>query len=179
MRGAAASERYTRTAISLHWLMAILVVVMYGLGWFMVELPQGPQRGYYFALHKSLGLSLFALLCLRACWRLRHAPPALPDTLARWRVTLARSVHLAFYALLLLQPLSGYLSSSFSGYSTSWFGLPLPQWGWRDAPLNELFTEIHVVTSLALLLLLAAHILGVLSHVLAGESAMFRRMWPW
>jgi cytochrome b561 len=94
-------------------------------------------------------------------------------------VTLARSVHLAFYALLVIQPASGYLSSSFSGYATRWFGLPLPQWGWRDAPLNELFTEIHVVSSIALLLLLAAHVLGVLSHVLAGESAMLKRMWPW
>ena len=103
----------------------------------------------------------------------------MPSHLERWRAALARAVHLAFYVLLVVQPLSGYLSSSFSGYTTRWFGVPLPHWGWLDAPLNELFTEVHVIASIALLVLLCAHLLGVLSHLLAGESAMLKRMWPW
>ena len=96
-----------------------------------------------------------------------------------WQRSLAHVVHLAFYALLVLQPLSGYLSSSFSGYTTRLFGVPLPHWGWRDAPLNEFFTEIHVMCSIALVVLIAVHLLGALTHVLTGESTLLRRILPW
>lgn len=174
-----AASRYTGVAIALHWLTTLLVFSLFALGWFMVDLPIGPQRGDYFALHKSVGIAVFVLLLMRVAWRLGHRPPPFPPTMRAWRVLLARVVHLAFYVMLVLQPLSGYLSSSFSGYETRWFGIPLPRWGWRDAPLNEFFTEIHVICSLTLLLLIAMHVLGALSHVLSGESAMFRRMWPW
>ncbi len=171
--------RYTRTAIVIHWLAAALVFVLVGLGWFMVDLPKGPDRGYYFALHKSIGLSVFALMAARIAWRLCHAPPPLPDEVPRWQRALARLVHLAFYAVLVVQPLSGYLSSSFSGYRTSWFGIALPHWGWRDAPLNELFTEIHVIGSIALVVLIGIHLLGVLSHLLGGQAHLLRRMLSW
>ena len=163
----------------LHWLMALLVIALIGIGWFMVDLPQGPDRSAYFALHKSIGLSVFALLVLRVAWRMRHRPPALPGSVPWWQRGLAALVHLSFYAVLVVQPLSGYLSSSFSGYKTRWFGIPLPQWGWQDAPLNELFTEIHVISSIALIVLVLVHLLGTVSHLVSGEGALFRRMWPW
>ncbi|MGR8921374.1 MAG: cytochrome b [Gammaproteobacteria bacterium] len=175
----AGPKKYTGTAIALHWVSALAVFGLIGLGWFMVDLPKGPDRGYFFALHKSIGLSVFVLVVLRIAWRIRHLPPALPKEVPLWQRALARVVHLAFYALLLVQPVSGYLSSSFSGYKTRWFGLPLPHWGWRDAPLNELFTEIHVIGSIALVVLVAIHVLGVLSHLLGGQATLVRRMLPW
>jgi cytochrome b561 len=171
-------EKYTTVAIVLHWLMALLVLVLIGLGWFMVDLPQGPDRSYYFALHKSIGLTVFALLGVRVAWRIRHRPPALPSFMGRWQAAVARTVHLGFYAVLLVQPVTGYVSSSFSGYKTRWFGVPLPHWGWQDAPLNELFTEIHVVVSLALVCLIALHLLGVLLHLVLGERSVLRRILP-
>ena len=173
------TDRYSSVAIAIHWLTVLLVFGLFALGWTMVDLPKGPARSYYFALHKSIGLTVFALLCARVFWRLRHKPPPFPASVAPWRVALARTVHLSFYVMLLVQPLSGYLSSSFSGYTTRWFGMPLPVWGWRDAPLNEFFTEIHVLCSLALLLLIAMHMLGFLSHLLAGDKALLVRMRPW
>lgn len=171
--------KYTAFAIVVHWVTAVLVLALIGLGWFMVDLPRGPDRGYYFALHKSLGLTVFALLVLRVAWRVRHRPPPLPDGLSWWRAALAKLVHLAFYAVLIVQPVSGYLSSSFSGYKTHWWGIPLPHWGHHDPPLNELFTEIHVISSIAFVLLIGFHLLGVLSHIAAGERGMLRRMLPW
>ena len=173
------TARYTTVAIAIHWLTVVLVGALFALGWFMVDLPKGPGRSYYFALHKSVGLTVFALLCVRVAWRLRHRPPAFPPGLASWEARLARAVHHAFYLLLVLQPASGYLSSSFSGYNTQWFGVPLPAWGWHDAPLNEFFTELHVLCSITLLVLIGVHVAGFLSHLIQGERALARRMWPW
>ena len=171
--------KYTKVAILIHWVTVLLVFGLFVLGWYMVDLPKGPTRGYYFALHKSVGLSVFALLCLRVAWRLRHRPPPFPASVAMWQVRLARVVHLSFYVLLVLQPLSGYLSSSFSGHGTRWFVVPLPEWGWNDAPLNELFTEIHELCAVGLLVLIGAHVLGFIQHLLVGPRDLGRRMWPW
>ncbi len=65
-----------------------------------------------------------------------------------WERSLASVTHALLYVLIFLQPLSGYLSSSFSGYTTSFFGLPLPHWGWKDPVLNDLFSELHEANAL-------------------------------
>ena len=172
-------DRYTRVAMLLHWSTVALVVALYAIGWYMVELPKGPGRGESFALHKSLGLTVALLTCCRLGWRLCVPPPPLPTTIARWQRLLAGSVHHLFYVLLLLQPLMGYLSSSFTAYPTSYFGIPLPDWGDENPALNEFFTELHVAGSVALLLVIALHVLGALSHALTAGDRLVRRMLPW
>ena len=119
---------YTRTAIALHWLTVMLVGALFGLGWYIGDLPKGPWRGEMIALHKSLGITVFLLTLGRGYWRLRHPPPALPANLPRWQSRLAHGVQRLFYVLLLAQPLLGYLSSSFTPYKTRYLGLQLPVW---------------------------------------------------
>ncbi len=171
--------RYTLTAMVLHWLAALLVFSLFAIGWTMVDLPRGPGRSYNFALHKSIGLTVFALSLIRIAWRFFHRPPRYPESMRYWRITIARSAHMLFYILLCLQPASGYLSSSFSGYKTKVFGVALPHWGWRDPPLNEFFTEIHVMSSVLFVVLIGAHVLGALSHVFNRGDRTFRRILPW
>jgi len=173
------SGQYTLTAVVLHWSIAILVFALFAIGWSMVDLPRGPDRSSTFALHKSIGLTVFLLALVRAGWRFAHPPPPYPDSMPQWQITLARSAHLLFYVLLVLQPASGYLSSSFSGYDTKLFGIPLPQWGWRDPPLNELFTEIHVISSVLFMVVIGIHVAGALSHLFDRNGGVFRRILPW
>ena len=171
--------RYTLTAITLHWVSAVLVFTLLAIGWTMVDLPRGPGRSFYFALHKSFGLTVFTLTIFRIVWRFFHQPPRYPESMAYWRITIARSAHLLLYILLCLQPVSGYLSSSFSGYKTKIFGIALPHWGWQDPPLNEFFTEIHVMSSVLFMILLGTHLMGILSHVFERRDRIFRRILPW
>ena len=134
------NTQYTFTAIIIHWVIAVLVFAMFAIGWYMVDLPRGPERSSSFALHKSIGLTIFLLAIVRIIWRFFHRPPPYARV-PNWQITVARIAHLLFYVLLVVQPTSGYLSSSFSGYKTKLFGVALPHWGWRDAPLNEFFTD--------------------------------------
>ncbi|MGH8247066.1 MAG: cytochrome b, partial [Gammaproteobacteria bacterium] len=98
-------ERYDAVAMLLHWAMFILILVLFMLGWYMVDLPKDtPERTYFFALHKSTGLTLAALLVLRVAWRLKHAPPTLPESLAAWQRRLAEATHYLLYVCMLLQP---------------------------------------------------------------------------
>lgn len=172
------NSKYTYTAIFLHWVIAIFILVMVGLGWYMEDLPKGPDRSWFFATHKSIGLTVFLLVSVRIVWRLSHRPPEWPDTMPPWRQYLARRAHLLFYVLMCLQPISGYLSSSFSGYKTKYFGIPLPHWGWKDEMLNELFSEVHEINSILLVSLIVAHVLGALSHAVRPGDGVFRRILP-
>lgn len=171
--------KYSSFGMLLHWVTVGLVLALYVIGWNMVELPKGPARGEAFALHKSLGMTVFLVTLLRLGWRLYRPPPPLPATIARWQRLLATSVHHLFYVLLFLQPLMGYLSSSFSEYPSSYFGVPLPDWSEHRPALNEAFTELHVAGSVALLLVVLLHVLGALSHAFTAGDRLVRRMLPW
>lgn len=170
--------RYGRMAISLHWLMVGLIVIMYALGWYMVELPKGDGRHLFFTTHKSIGLTVAMLALFRLYWRQVSALPGKPDCMPRWKWILAELTHGLLYAMMFLQPLTGYISSSFAGYKTRYFGIPLPQWGWKDPVLNELFTEFHVICSIILLSLIIVHVLAALSHLLILKDGVFQRIWP-
>jgi cytochrome b561 len=175
----AADAKYSRVAMLLHWSTVALVLALYAIGWYMVDLPKGPARGEAFALHKSLGMTVFLLTACRLAWRLLVTPPVLPATLARWQQALAGTVHRLFYVLLFMQPLMGYLSSAFSPYPSSYFGIPLPDWSEHRPQLNEFFTELHVAGSVGLLIVIALHVLGALSHLLTPGDRLLRRMLPW
>jgi len=57
------SDRYTRTAIVLHWLIAAIVIAEFAWGWWMQEIPKQPPgfRADAFNLHKSIGLTILVI----------------------------------------------------------------------------------------------------------------------
>lgn len=172
-------ERYTLTAIVLHWAMALLMIVLFALGWYMTSLPDdSPNRSQLFQLHKSIGLTMAMLVVIRLVWRIKYAPPPLPTFVKPWTRRLAEATHHLLYLSMFVQPVSGYISSSFSGYTTRFWGIPLPHWGWKAPELNELFTEIHEISSVVLLILVLVHIVGFVAHAYRGEMAILHRMMP-
>ena len=168
-------ERYTRTAVVLHWLIAALLLAECAHGWWMQEIPKQPVgfRADAFNQHKSVGLVLLALALIRLGWRLLHRPPRLP-ALPRWQAFLARSNHVLLYAMMFVLPLSGYLGSVFSGYPIKWFGLPLPAWGWNEPAIKELMSTVHLAASWVLLASTGLHVAGTIKHSLAGDRVMAR-----
>src|SRR4051794_30747339 len=111
------SHRYTPTAIALHWIIAIAVVVQFSWGWAMQAIAKQPPglRADAFNVHKSIGLTTLALMLLRALGRGRHRAPPLP-AMPAWQARLAQVTHLTLYVALFVMPLAGYLGSVFSGY---------------------------------------------------------------
>ena len=172
-------KRYTNTAIALHWIMALLLVALFVIGFYMVDLPEkSKERAYFFALHKSIGLTMALLALMRLMWRFTHKPPHLPDLLQTFERRLATATHHLLYLAMFVQPISGYLSSSFSGYKTKLWGVPLPHWGWKSPTLNELFTEIHGISAVILLTLVAVHIVAAIRHIYRGEHVILQRIVP-
>lgn len=168
-------ERYTKTAVVLHWLIAALLIAEFAHGWWMQEIPKQPPglRADQFNLHKSVGLLLLALVLFRLGWRFAHRPPALPS-MARWQTIAAKCNHFALYAMMIAMPLSGYLGSVFSGYPIKWFGVTLPAWGWDDPAIKNAMSITHLTTSWILVVSFSLHVLGTIKHTLAGDRVLQR-----
>jgi len=172
-----ADARYTSTAIVLHWLIAALVIVQFAWGWWMQDIPKVPvgPRVDAFNLHKSVGLTILALMVIRIAWRAGHRPPPLPP-MPSWQATAARVTHIALYVLLVIHPLSGYLGSEFSGYPVKYFGIVLPSWAGKNVALKDFLSTMHLATSWAIAALVALHVGGALKHALVHRDRLLARM---
>ncbi len=171
------SERYTRTSVLLHWLIAAMVGVQFFWGWWMQSIakqPVGP-RVDAFNLHKSVGLTILALMLVRLAWRALHPPPALPP-MPHWQQIAARANHALLYAVLIGLPLAGYLGSAFSGYPVRYFGMTLPAWAAKHEQLKELMSVAHLVLGWMLAFAVALHVAAVVKHAYESGPQLIARM---
>ncbi|HEX6994670.1 MAG TPA: cytochrome b/b6 domain-containing protein [Gammaproteobacteria bacterium] len=172
------SGGYSRTAVIVHWLIAVSIFFLFASSWWMLALPLPSDvftyREFPFQLHKNVGITLVALLGLLLYVRARHRPPTLP--LGPWMKRVATLDHVALYVLILAACISGYLSSSYSGWGTTlWWVVELPNWGYENEDLNVLFSDIHLWTCWALLGVVAVHVGGAVYHAFKDDGIV-RRM---
>ena len=171
--------RYTRTAMSLHWLIALMLFGMFGFGLYMVELPLSPQKLKFYSYHKWAGVTVFLLVLARIAWRVTHRPPALPAGMPAWQVTAAKAGHHLLYLLMVIVPLSGWLMSSAKGFQTVWFGvLPLPDLLAKDEALGEALLLTHRLLNWFFMLVVAGHVVAALKHHFIDRDGLLSRMLP-
>ena len=176
MNPAAQTPGYTRTAIILHWLLALAIVATFALGIYMHELPVSPRRLTLYNWHKWAGISILALSAIRLLWRLAHRAP--PDVaMPAWQARAAHAVHGLLYLLFFAVPLSGWAHSSAADFPVVVFGvLPLPDFVGADKALAETLKGVHKLFTLTLGLLVIAHVLGALKHQLIDRDGLLSRM---
>lgn len=173
------TDRYTRTAVALHWLVALGIFVAFPLGMYMQDLPLSPDKLRLYSYHKWLGISVLLAASLRVLWRTTHRPPPLLPGMPRWQEIAAHAVHHSLYLMTLAVPLSGWLMSSALGFPVVWFGvLPLPDLVAKDKEFGELLKIVHQGLNFTLLLLVVAHVGGALKHRFVDRDATLARMLP-
>ena len=172
-------ERWGPVSQLLHWTIVMLFGWLAWRGLTMVDMPATPAKIEAYALHKSLGLTLLALVVLRLAWRMvAGSAIALPGT-PRWQARLASVTHAGMYALLFAIPLSGWLFNSASGYPLQWFGqFNLPALAGRDAGVAQLARQLHEYGAWLLLALVGLHAAAALYHHFVRRDATLRRMLP-
>jgi cytochrome b561 len=170
-----AVDRYTRTAILLHWAIAAMIFVNIALGLGANYAPDAWVRPMI-DLHKSIGIAVLGQVLLRLIWRLTHKPPAFPAGYRPWERRAAHLAHLALYGLILALPITGWIHDSAWSAAAShplvlfwvvpWFRLGFIT---HLAPatkhdLRLWFAAIHTYFGYALYALLTLHIIGALKH---------------
>ncbi len=182
-----AVQRYTRTAMVLHWVVAVLIVGNVVLGLAADSLPEDWIRSAV-DTHKSIGITVLGLAVLRLLWRFAYRPPPMPDSYARSERLGAHAAHVALYVLIFALPISGWMhDSAWNGGATHpvflygvipWFRIPAlanldP--ATKDHLHAVLFT-CHVWFGYALYGLLGLHVLGALKHQFWDREAELQRI---
>jgi cytochrome b561 len=170
---------YTRTAILLHWLMALALASTFAVGLYMHELPLSPTKLKIYSWHKWAGVTLFLLVFVRLAWRVTHRPPAPPAAMPAWQHRVAEGVHHLLYLLMVAIPLTGWLMSSAKGFQTVYFGvLPLPDLLQKDAELGDVLKTLHMTLNFGFAGVVAAHAAAALKHHLFDRDEVLVRMLP-
>lgn len=186
----ASPNKYTRIAIVLHWLIAVLIVANVLLAWSVDYLPDADVRPVI-DTHKSIGITVLGLALMRVLWRLSHRPPPLPADYPRWERRAAHLAHALLYVLIVALPVSGWLHDS----------------AWKDAPshpmtlygivpwpriaavadvepaaakevLHERFGLIHAWFGYLLMALFVLHVGAALKHQYRDRHPELQRMLP-
>ncbi|GGY11381.1 cytochrome b [Massilia dura] len=173
-------ERYTRTAMALHWLIALLIVAAFTLGLVMVDIPGfTPTKLKYFSWHKWLGVTVLALAALRLLWRLGNRPPRHAPGMAAWQTRAADGTHVLLYILMFAVPLSGYLYTTAAGVPVVYLGLwQIPSLFEADTALKATLKPVHYWLNMALAASVAMHVAAALKHHFVDRDDVLKRMLP-
>ncbi len=172
--------KYGKTAIFLHWTIAILVMTNVVLVTMAEELPRA-AKAVYMNPHKAIGVSILMLSLVRLVWRLGHKPPPMPDGVAGWQAKLGKTVHALFYFLIIAVPVTGWLmvATRPGAPPLDFFGLFTIDLPIGDSKaLSEFGHEGHEILTKPLVILIFLHVAGALKHQFADRVPFIQRMWP-
>ncbi len=186
-----APKRYNSVAIILHWVMALAFFTMLGSGLAMTYL-EFEDKQFQFKLyqwHKAGGVLLLIAFVLRIGWRLATKVPKLPAKFSDLDKKLAKLGHWGLYFVMFAMPMTGWLMASSSQY-----GLPTIVFGWFEWPhMHEVIPSLakieanesiegfakdaHFYLAIAFGLMIAAHIIAVIKHIVKDNENLLPRMW--
>ena len=178
-----ATPRYTRTAMMLHWLLGVALVILFGVGLYMADLPFSPQRLKLYNWHKWAGVTILALSVLRLVWRITHRPPALPLAMERampvWQKAAHHATHHLLYVLFFAVPLIGWAYSSAAGFPIVFLGVwQLPDFVPVSKELAEAIKPWHELSAYAMAGLVVVHVAAALKHQFFDRDGLMLRMLP-
>ena len=178
-----AGTRYTSLAMLLHWLLALAILGVFAVGFYMADLPFSPLRLKLYNWHKWAGVTFLLLTVLRLLWRATHRPPALPRTITQampgWQTRAYHATHYLLYALFFAVPLIGWAYSSAAGFPIVWFGqMALPDFVSPDKELAALIKPLHELSAFALIAMAGLHMAAALKHHWIDRDGLLTRMLP-
>jgi len=169
---------YTKVAVTMHWLIALLIFLNVVVGVYMDSLPKtDPRHDSALFYHASFGSLIFMLAVFRLFWRSTHKPPSLPVTIPSWQRAIAHTLHWVLYSLMFAVPFTGYLHRMAGGHPVSFFGLGyLPVIIGKNEPLRLLTDTLHVCLVWVLCILVVGHIGAALKHRFIDRDGVIQRM---
>ncbi len=168
---------YGLVAQFFHWAVVIGIALQFVWAW---RIDESESRILEYALvnqHKSIGITILALVILRLLWRAFNRPPPHPEHLKRWERLAAGVTHWGLYGLILAMPLSGWAYTAAAGYGPEFFGLvDIPALFPSNEGLEDVMHEVHETLAKVLIGLAALHILAALRHHFIVKDNVLKRM---
>jgi cytochrome b561 len=171
------ASSYSPVAITLHWIMAALILYA-GIHGLLLDGWPKETKLFWINIHALVGLSILALLLVRIWWRWTHAPPELPADVSEFSRRLSHPAHLFIYALMLATPIVGIVAFVWHGRVLN-LGLFTVDLGIKtNGPVYHQAEDIHLWLTYGLLALVGGHAIAALWHHFIGRDAVLARMLP-
>lgn len=170
------SQSYNLVARIIHWLSAVVVIAMFALGIWMMDLTYYSEW-YKIApyWHKSVGILLAAVTILRLIWK--HITPSPEVEGKSYEVVAAKAAHMLMYLMLFTLFVSGYLISTSDGRGIevfNWF--TIPGLGELFAGQSDIAGLVHYYVALVLIAIAGVHALAALKHHFIDKDNTLRKM---
>lgn len=176
---------YTAVAVLLHWAIALMIIGLLFVGFFMARLGDDhiSLKFELYQWHKSFGITVLLLTCLRLAWRLTHQKPEPLE--AGWRGAAAHATHALLYMLSFAIPLAGWAMVSASPWNIPtvlfdiipWPHMPGLAESANKAQTEAIFKQVHAFMAYGAATLVTLHIMAALQHQFWFKHASFERMW--
>lgn len=168
---------YSKMSKWLHWIVAVIVLLMLSGSFFLDDVPERFQATAYM-IHKSMGLTVLFLMLLRFLWIIHKGKPALPSSIPAWERGLSRIIQYSLYVFLIMMPVCGWVMSVAENRIPVYFGLlKLPLYGVPvDKALSKFMGQSHTAIAWILIGLITLHIAGALKHYFIDKDDIMKRM---
>lgn len=175
------SSYYTRTAQFLHWIMALIFIVAWLIGFysgnFLSYDVDGHFKGDVITLHKNIATMIMFLLVIRLFWRYTHPAPKLPATMSPTMKLFAHLGHLGLYFMLIAIPVTGCLFSWSVGKPVPVLYLfELPRLVEKNPELLAIIKPLHIYLSWFAAVMIVGHVLAALKHHFIDKDNVLRSM---
>ncbi len=173
-------QAYSTGSKWFHWVTVALLALAWPVG-FVIQFIKDDVKMPFYAVHESAGLTILIVALARLAWRAAYPPQPLPDHIPLLLRRTAAGVHHALYALLILQPILGFIATNAWGFplrgQTAYLGfIELPKFMETNETLAGAIQTAHTVGGYAILVLLVLHIGGVIFHQAIRRDGTLLRM---
>ena len=166
-------EKYHASIRVIHWIMFVLFVIMFVLGFVMVEFKESEPWALY-SFHKSTGVLLFGLVFIRLMLRWKTIVPSHPPEITPAEHRIATIAIYLLYLFMIIVPITGYALSNLHGYHVDFYGLQLPDLFSKNEDWGEISELVHEYAAYAFLAVIGLHLLGVIKHHVKGQEVLRR-----
>ncbi len=162
----------------LHWSIAISIIGLIWLGWYMVDLTYY-DKWYNSSLswHKSLGMIALVLAMLKIGWQFYSPIPDTTKDLKAWERMSAHAMHKLLLVMMILIPLTGYLISTSAGKGVmifNWF--EIPSLISENKSIRDLAIELHFYLAYATGLFAIGHACAAIKHQFIDKDSILTKM---
>lgn len=171
---------YGSVAKLLHWIIALFIIAILAIGSLMGSIENNKIADVLYSIHKSMGLTVLALMLIRVLWRFINPQPSIGNHIPKWQRGAAKASHFLLYALFVAMPINGWIMSTAAGHIPNYFWLfQLPAPGIsHNKPFAHLNGDIHYILAWTVFAFIMLHIAAAIKHHVINKDNVLMRMMP-
>ena len=165
--------------IAFHWVTVLVVLGLLTTALWHAQSHDDMTKALMLRIHRSLGVSVWAATAFRLVWRMTNAKlPPFPAEMTDIHRVLVKITEYCLYALLIVQPLTGFVATIARGRSFLLFWWHVPPLMPHFPTLRTVLLSAHRIGAWTFGILIMGHAVAALIHYFVLRDNVLQRMAP-